>query len=276
MSIDTTRARGRRGRAGGRRRRGQRRLRRARRPGHGRAWSPTPAARGSSCTGAATPRGMRDLAALRRRGRRGARRAARSGSTRRSPPASRRTGSSSTPASASPRRAEHNWRSAAHLRRAGRRSASRCCSGPAASRTSAACWPTPDGTPRPVDEPGGGDHRHQRAGRRRRRLGGAGARRARHRRRARGLARDRRPAAGGGRPGVRRERPDQADRPAGPRPPRRLRLRARRRARTSSSTRCWSSTWRRPPRSDDVADTVHYGELAGRLVDDRRRASRST
>ena len=59
------------------------------------------------------------------------------------------------------------------------RSATRCCSGRAASRTSAACSPAPDGAPRPADEPGGRHDRHQRAGGRRRRLGGPGARRAR-------------------------------------------------------------------------------------------------
>ena len=86
MSIDTTRARGRRGGAGGRRRPGQRRFRRPGRPRHGRAWSPTPAARGSSCTGAGTRAGWRDLAVYDDVVERGARRAARAGRRRASRP----------------------------------------------------------------------------------------------------------------------------------------------------------------------------------------------
>ena len=38
------------------------------------------------------------------------------------------------------------------------------------------------------------------------------------------------------------------------------------RARTSSSTWCWNWTSARPRSADDVADTVHYGELADALV----------
>ena len=54
--------------------------------------------------------------------------------------------------------------------------------------------------------------------------------------------------------------------PAGARPARGLRLRAGGRARTSSSTSTLELDLGPAAATDDVADTVHYGELAERLV----------
>src|SRR4051812_24719314 len=70
----------------------------------------------------------------------------RSGSTPRSPPASPGTGWSSTPGSASPSTASTTGSCSPTWPRS-RNSATRCSWAPAASRSSAPCWPTRRGTP---------------------------------------------------------------------------------------------------------------------------------
>ena len=121
----------------------------------------------------------------------------------------------------------------------------------------------PDGAPRPVDDREDADHRDHRALRGRGGLGRAGARgaglgrRRPHRSRRSGGPRDAVP--------VTHRRPSAA-RARRPGPSRRLRLRAPRRA---------GLRRRRHPRgadpaaaaSDDLADTVHYGELAQALAE---------
>ena len=108
-SASTPAARRRRGGARGRRHDRQRRLRRPGRPRHGRAWSPTPAARGSSCTGAGTARPDGRARPLRRRRRRGPHRARGRGPTPPSRPGSTPGGSCSTRASGFAKTAAHNW-----------------------------------------------------------------------------------------------------------------------------------------------------------------------
>ena len=210
---------------------------------------------------------------LRRRGRRGPRRAGASASTRRSPPGSAADRIIVDPGLGFAKTAAHNWQLSARL--------------PelldlgfpvlfGASRKSylGRLLADPDGTPAADRRAGGGDRGHQRAGGRRRRLGRTRARRARHRRRARRLAatsrawpRPRRraaqPTTAGG---TTMTGPDHADRAAGARPARRVRLRAR--AGPGLRGRRRPRAGPRPGRRarDDVADTVHYGELAERLV----------
>ena len=105
---------------------------------------------------------------LRAAGRRGGRRRGR-----------RRTGSSSTRAWASPRRAEHNWRLARPPDRAASRSGFPVLVG-ASRKSYLGRLLAGAGRHAPADRRAGGGHgRHQRARRRGRRLGRAGARRAR-------------------------------------------------------------------------------------------------
>ena len=123
-------------------------------PRDARRSSPTAGRRTSRCTGARTPTTCSELRGVRRprrRRRRGPRRAGRAGrrdARRRDRP---RAGSCSTPGSGFAKTAEHNWSCCADLGRLAAL-ASRCWSARAASRSSAACSPTPTARPRPVDE----------------------------------------------------------------------------------------------------------------------------
>ena len=193
---------------------------------------------GARCTGAGHSRRMHDLAVyddvvaevraeLLRAGRRRGRRRRR-----------RRTGSILDPGLGFAKHAEHNWALSRAPRRAGRARLSRCCSGPAASRTSAGCWPARTARRARSDEREAATIATTRARGRRRAPGASGCTTCAATVDALAVW-QRRPAARDSRHddrGYAMSDRDHADRPAGPRPPRRLRLRARATARTSSST----------------------------------------
>ena len=147
------------------------------------------------------------------------------------------------------------------------RSASRCCSGRAASRTSARCWPARTAAPR---RPASGRRPRSRPACWRSQAGVWGVRVHDVRAPSTRSGPGRRPSAA---------RVTDTIRLTGLRargPPRRVRLRAGPGAGLRGRRRARARPRRRPRPRDDVADTVHYGELADRAGRHRHAASRST